>query len=79
MWQVYLDEQMNTPSRSDYYRAQVACIVANSVGSKLTLKDFLHPVKFSRKVEQKMTVEQRTQTAKNFFAALVGTGPKTRK
>lgn len=76
MWQVYLDEQMNTPGKSEYYLAQIALEVRRLFSKKRwKLSDFLNPVKFTRKVlgrEKEMSVEQRTVVAKNFFAALTG-------
>lgn len=80
-WKVYLDDQMNKPSRSDYYMAQVAMEVRRTIAVKrnsLRLEQFLEPVKFVRggKREKVLSVEESTMRAKAFFGALVGTTPR---
>ena len=87
MWTAYLDNEMNTPGRIEYYLAQITAelrrpFVKNA--SKPKLIDFLNPVKFIRKrpkskTEEKAQIEASTNAAKSFFlrgVGLIGRGQK---
>jgi len=80
-WQSFLDTDMNTPSRSDYYLAQIALEVRRAFSThpaRWQLKHFLHPVRFVRKLmtEKPLSIKERTVRAKSFFAALVAASRK---
>lgn len=77
-WQEYLDQEMDKPKRSDYMLAQIAAEVRRGLvkdPKKVSLKDFLHPVKFVRhivKKEKPVSAKTQTQITKQFFGALCG-------
>jgi hypothetical protein len=73
-WQVYLDEDMNTPGKTEYYLAQIAqCVCSLMSKKKLRLRDFLHPVRFIRKRrEEEQADEEQLNKTKAWFGAMVG-------
>lgn len=82
MWIEYLDSELNTAGKLEYYLAQIAAEVRRSWvkdSKKVTLKDFLNPVKFVRdKIKRsKVSKEEALERSKNFW--LTGVGLKRKK
>lgn len=86
LWMQYLEWEINSFDRTAHYLAQIATEVRRSYVKKpasVKFKDFI--MKFSReeKEEKKVSVESRTQMAKQFFFGLTGftgsAGKKKRK
>lgn len=70
VWQDWLDEQWNSPSRSDHYVMQLNATVANMFSKNLLdMKKLV--IKFVRSVSRKSEAD-RTLASKQFWAALAG-------
>ena len=76
MWQAYLDNEMNTPGKTEYYLAQLAAVFCQPYlpkGKRVSLKDFLNPVKFIRKgKETRAESLGRLNAVKAFWFASTG-------
>jgi len=76
VWVEYLKREQRTKltrEKLDYYLAQVACETRRSYvkePSKVKLKDFL--LDFEPKQQKKLTREERTKVAKNFWFSALG-------
>lgn len=76
-WQAYLDNEMNTPGKTEYYLAQIAAEVRRFVAKdpkSPKLADFLNPVKFIRKSQKQEKIDRRLEAnrAKAFWFAATG-------
>jgi len=80
-WMEYLEREINTFHREDYFWAQMAAEVRRSFvknPKKVKLVDFL--LKFKDKTaRKKMTKEERTKIAKSFWGALTSLSFKPKK
>lgn len=76
----YLNEEMNTAGKMEYYLAQIAAEVRRTIAKEpksVSLKDFLHPVKFIRqKLEKKNDINEINRVKNFWFAATGFTGKK---
>lgn len=81
MAQEFMVLEMNTPGKLEYYLAQLAAVCAQPYqpkGKKVSLKDFLNPVKFIRQRKQKKIDRQsQLNAAKAFWGGFLG--PHRRK
>lgn len=74
-WQDFETIDMNTPSRVDYYLAQIAMEIRRTVAKKpelLKLSDFILKFEESKAKVAKGDPEQRLQVSKAAWAAMAG-------
>ena len=70
-WVAWNRDQLNNPSRSDYYLMQIAGYVAHVMsGKRWSLKDFV--VKFKTDRLPQITREEQTKMAKSVWSARLG-------
>ena len=77
MWQEYLDNEMNTANKTDYYFAQIAAEIRRSFTKnpeKVSLKEFLNPVKFVRNAKKKLDQRVELNREKSAWFSLTGYG-----
>lgn len=75
-WIIYLEMDINTFHRMDYFLAQISCVIAKTFGGKkaksLRIEDFLLKFKAKRDKRKKMTKEDKLKVQKQRWFHRVG-------
>lgn len=72
-WIIYLNEEINSFHREDFYLAQIAAEIRRSWinnPKEVKLNSFL--MKFGKSKPKKLSIEEKTRRSKRFWSNLVG-------